>query len=267
MNRMPPMSSDAHGIEFEELAAGFAFAALTVADVERFRTHLADCRRCQQLVAEYRAVVAILPDELEEIDASPGLKGRIVEAARVDSTGRPPEREHRAIIGQDQPTPFRQTRRRENRFWALGLAALLALTIGLGYWNYQLQAHIAQQTAALQAHQQALTAIAAGGRQWVLTGTDQVPGARGILVQDPRDQQPILVVYGLPELPPRQSYQAWVIVGGTPTGAGLLEPGPEGQYLTRLQQPLVNVDTVALTIEPAGGSPAPTGPIVVAGNL
>ena len=71
----------------------------------------------------------------------------------------------------------------------------------------------------------------------------------------------------LPDLPPDRAYQVWVISGGTPLEAGLLSPGRDGVQVARLDRPAGNADTVALTIEPAGGSRAPTGPIVIAGQV
>ena len=66
----------------------------------------------------------------------------------------------------------------------------------------------------------------------------------------------------------RKTYELWAITGGTPRPAGLfgvdakgagglrIEPAPEGRP----------VDVFAITIEPAGGVPAPTGPIVLASS-
>ena len=266
MRRGLDASGADHGLEFEELAAGFALEALDEADLARFRAHVAGCHHCRTLVAEYGAVAASLPEALEEMEASAGLRGRILDAARADQVGRPVAQE-RAAAGESRSVLQGRARPRRGPLWALPLAALFAVTLGLGYWNYRLQEQLADQVAARQLQQQALTAIAAGGRSWTLAGTEQAPQAGGLLVQEPNDPRPLLIVHGLPDLPPQQAYQAWVIVGGTPAEAGMLEPGRGGQQVTRLERPLANVDTVALTIEPAGGSRAPTGPIVVAAKL
>jgi anti-sigma-K factor RskA len=59
----------------------------------------------------------------------------------------------------------------------------------------------------------------------------------------------------------------WVIRNGQPASAAVLRPGAEGQQKVELEQPLSGAQTVAVSVEPAGGSPSPTGPIVLAGNL
>jgi anti-sigma-K factor RskA len=255
-----------HGVEFEELAAGYALGALDEVDRARFRTHLAACPRCRTLTAELSAAAAILPEALEEMDASPDLRQRILSAARADLPDQVEAPDRLSVVEPRLATPAAARRSRTPR-WALPLAALFVVTLGMGYWNYRLQEQLATQAATLQLQQQAIAAIAAGGRSWRLAGTEQAPQAGGLLVQEPNDRRPLLVVHGLPDLPPQQAYQVWVISGGAPTGAGVLEPGSGGQQVTRLDQSLANVDTVALTIEPAGGSRAPTGPIVAAARL
>jgi anti-sigma-K factor RskA len=255
-----------HGVEFEELAAGFALGSLDGADEARFQAHLAGCPYCRTLASELRAAAAIIPEALEEMEATPNLRESILSAARADLPGRMEQQERPSEIEPRLATPA-AARRSRMPLWALPLAALFLVTLGMGYWNYRLQEELATQAATLQLQQQAIAAIASGGRSWSLVGTERAPRAGGLLIQEPNGQPPLLVVHDLPDLPSQQAYQAWVISDGTPTGAGVLEPGRGGQQVTRLEQSLANVDTVALTIEPAGGSRAPTGPIVAAARL
>jgi anti-sigma-K factor RskA len=257
----------AHDEEFEELAAAHALGALDPADEARFGEHLATCERCRTLVAEYEAIAAALPEALRQLEASPDLRSRVLDAAGRDRPDRgeephPPPAEPPARTGQ----PFRPAPRRAS-WWALPIAALFAVTIGLAYWNYGLQQQLAEQSALLRSQQQVLDAVAAGGRQWSVAGTPAAPGAGGVLLEDPNDPRPLLLVHGLSELGPRQAYQAWWIANGTPVEAGLLEPGGGSVHMARLDRPLDNAETVAVTVEPAGGSRAPTGPIVAAGQL
>jgi anti-sigma-K factor RskA len=72
----------------------------------------------------------------------------------------------------------------------------------------------------------------------------------------------------LPKLPAGRVYQLWTITGTTATSAGLLTPDANGAV--RLELPVsanaAKPDAFGLTIEPAGGSPAPTLPIVLLGS-
>jgi anti-sigma-K factor RskA len=65
---------------------------------------------------------------------------------------------------------------------------------------------------------------------------------------------------GLPALSGQQVYQLWAISGGTPASVGLLRDTGAGKAM---ELPARGT-TVAITIEPAGGSEQPTTqPIVV----
>lgn len=263
MMRSPHLPPDADGEAFEELAAAYALDALDSDDAASFRSHLTGCPRCQSLLADYRAVAAAFPLTLDEMEASPKLRSRILATAQREpetpiagqSAATTSVAEHRAAA----PVRFK------SRLWATAAAALFAVALGLGFWTARLQQQLGEQTATLRLHQDALDAIAAGGRQWTLAGTD-APGASGALVQAPGDAQAYLLIR-LPGLPSDRAYQAWVIAGGTPASAGLLKPDPNGPYVLRLERPLTDAQIVAVTEEPSGGSPGPTGPIRAAFTL
>lgn len=264
MNDGDRRAVEPHDETLEELAAGYALEALDADDGARFRGHLDGCDRCQALVAEFTAVTALLPEALTPVVPSPALRDRLLAAAlREPDAADEPELPAPAQLGE------RRAGAREPRstLWAWSLAALFAVSLGFGYWNYRLQQQVTQQALALSSQAQVLQAVAGGGRQWALNGTADAPGAGGVLVQDPNDPRPLLMLHDLPALGQQQAYQAWVIAGGTPLEAGLLERATANAYIGRLDRPLGSADMVAVTLEPAGGSRAPTGPIVAAGRL
>ena len=65
----------------------------------------------------------------------------------------------------------------------------------------------------------------------------------------------------LPPLPPGRTYQLWIISGQLPVGTGLLRPSPDGVVQAVFATPagLTKAAAFAVTIEPEGGAPAPTG--------
>jgi anti-sigma-K factor RskA len=82
-------------------------------------------------------------------------------------------------------------------------------------------------------------------------------GASGHLVVTP-DGAAALVVNDLATAPAGQTYEAWVISGGDPKPAGIFSGG--GARTTfALTQSVPKGATVAVTVEPAGGSQRPTG--------
>jgi anti-sigma-K factor RskA len=69
-------------------------------------------------------------------------------------------------------------------------------------------------------------------------------------------------VTGLPDLPDDQTYQLWALAGEQPRSLDVLPDASAGQpqLVTKSTQPGENA--VAITVEPAGGSAAPTLPII-----
>ncbi|NPA26869.1 MAG: hypothetical protein GXO36_04660 [Chloroflexi bacterium] len=81
----------------------------------------------------------------------------------------------------------------------------------------------------------------------------------------------------LPPLPEGQAYQFWLVKPDQTRDSGAVfaippaesTPLPDGHYLiwVRAPQPLEHYIAFGITIEPATGSPAPTGPRVLFGSL
>jgi hypothetical protein len=73
----------------------------------------------------------------------------------------------------------------------------------------------------------------------------------------------------LPPLPPGRIYQLWFVRGQTPVSAGLLQPDAAGALRTVLNTPrdIVDPQVLAVTQEPAGGLPAPSGQMYLVGTV
>jgi anti-sigma-K factor RskA len=144
-----------------------------------------------------------------------------------------------------------------------------ALQQELARRDQQLQA-AHQQIEALQQQfdgaQNQLAAFENPTRVVALTGTEAAPQISGAFIQ--KDRAGVIVVSGLQPLASDQSYQLWLIPAeGAPAPAGLLEGVAAGSTVQGLTIPTGAEDyaNVGISIEPAGGSPAPTGPIVALG--
>ncbi len=74
------------------------------------------------------------------------------------------------------------------------------------------------------------------------------------------------------ELAPQEGkdYQLWLIRGGAHVPAGILRPDAEGRTLARLSDQVLRdgmPDALAVTVEPQGGMPQPTGPVILRGEV
>lgn len=106
-------------------------------------------------------------------------------------------------------------------------------------------------------------------RQTTLAGLPAAPAAAARVVWNPDTREAVLLAAGLDPTPPGKVYEAWVIAGGAPVPAGTFQVGQDGKAVLRL--PTVDetrvAKTFAVTIEPAPGTQAPTGPMVLAGAV
>jgi len=235
-------------IPFREDIPAYALGALDVDETAALEAHLRTCDSCPQELAAYRAV----SDSL--LLALPPLQ--------------PPAALRRRLQGRLSGTP---TTQRPRPAWslsfgkmALGLAVVLLLAINL-FSVFQVQALQRQQAQAAQQVQTGQAALA----MLAYPDTKSLPistttGISGTLLLDKEHNAALIVLWNLPPLPENQAYQAWLVdPAGDRTSAGLFRPQP-GEALT-IQAILVNQSLsgfkgLGVTIEPAAGSPAPTGP-------
>jgi anti-sigma-K factor RskA len=102
-----------------------------------------------------------------------------------------------------------------------------------------------------------------------LVATDYSPNSTGMLVISSDGEYGVLVVDELPVLDESQQYQLWLIYDGQRTSGGVFSVNDEGygSLLIDSEQPLSSYPAFGITIEPAGGSPGPTGDKVLGGEL
>ena len=98
-----------------------------------------------------------------------------------------------------------------------------------------------------------------------LAGVAPVERARGRLYVSPT-RGLLFAAEDLPVLPPNQSYQLWTIVGGKPVSHGVFELGTNGAAQLLADAAPGMAEAYAVTVEPLGGVPEPTGPKVLLGT-
>jgi len=182
-----------------------------------------------------------------------------------------------------QKTPRRRVKRRMMQaigvhypgwgwVWALGGALALAVAIWLGVQERQRTTELAEArrtllevrgerdrlTAALRFLSDPQTVPASFGK-------GQTAPPRGYVFLHPQ-MGVLLIASNLPPAGAGKTYEMWVIPkGGTPRPAGLFQSeGAGAVHILNGPLDLDTVGTVAVTIEPAAGSAAPTMPIIIA---
>lgn len=97
------------------------------------------------------------------------------------------------------------------------------------------------------------------------------PQARAVAVWDPKKQEGLLKVAGLPALAPNQDYQLWVAAAAykDPLDAGVFIVDPktgEASVAIKPRQPAEGVSAFAISRERKGGVPKSAGPMLLLGQ-
>jgi anti-sigma-K factor RskA len=262
-----------------EMSGLYVLGALAGRDREDFEAHLATCAACAAEVRALGGVTGVLPYAVPQVDPPAALRERILARA-----GAPRSASGDAVTGAVvRPRP------RFARAGWLSAAALLLLSVGLGGYAVSLRGRmtglelrLSEAQARLDRTEQQLAAAvrateAAVVRVAVLTAPDLLqvnlagqaaaPSAAGRAFFS-RSRGLLFAATNLPPLPAGRTYQLWYLTSAAPVSAGLLRPEPDGQVAVRFD---VTPDApapagLAVSIEPDGGVPAPTGALYLAGT-
>jgi len=114
-----------------------------------------------------------------------------------------------------------------------------------------------------------ITLVGAASQATVMFGTDEAPGSQGTFFH--RNEEGALVVHGLKPLPAEQTYQFWLVTeSGEQVSAGLFAVNenvePTWANLA-LPQGVPAYNIVGVSVEPATGSAAPTGPMLLESTI
>jgi anti-sigma-K factor RskA len=206
----------------------------------------------------YREAARVLPYAASEAAPSPDLRGRILAAAVSNQPATAAAAPRRAA----RP-PLRLT---AGTWRTLGAGAVILALLG---WNLSLQQQLRGATAEVvesRAGWNTTTALLNDPtvRAVALAGD----GATGHVWATDGGDVGCVVIEGLPDLADGKVYQIWLRTNNQPVGVGTFEThGGSTWLLIWPKRPLRDFETLGVTIEPSGGSPAPTGQRVLFGSL
>lgn len=276
------MDAPEHG-EWLEGAALAALGALDREDQARFAAHLrSGCALCLAELREAERTCAALAALARPEPAPSLLRERV-----LASCARPASPFEVPPVGGRARPPAASAPRRAGRGWLRPLAATAAaVALALVAWRtagtlereraLRHQAELAlvraeSAGAAAERERDRLVALvetvaAPSSRAIVLAGAQNVPGARGRAFVEPVGQRIVLLVHDLPPPPPGRTYQLWTIEAGVPASAGTFATSLAGlaRFSSSTPARLGEAIALAVTVEPEGGVPQPSGPVVLA---
>jgi anti-sigma factor RsiW len=272
--------------DLHTLAGAYAVDALDDDERQAVESHLAECAECAQEVRKLQAAAAKL-GAAEETAPPPRMREAVL--ARISDVRQlPPDADGDGGLRRGHGDPGGgpqsgrgghgsgavplQDRRRPGRplsgwIGAIAAAVLLAAAITLGAVSVNLNNKLDDERAELAEVSRVLTAPDAH----VVPGKVPGPGrdGRGSVVASQQLDSAVFAASGLPAPADGRTYQLWFVgADRSARSAGLFRPNANGQAAPRvLDGDLGNAQAVALTDEPAGGSPQPTSPPLLALEL
>jgi anti-sigma-K factor RskA len=264
--------------KLSELCSIYALGALDGEELREFEAHLeTGCPLCGQQIREYGETVASIPEALANVRPSPDLKDRLM--ARLDQ-----EVPRRGVVDFKPVTPLAKPQPKHGWLpWACAVAAGIALTVsltrvsslnrGLAEKQQQLNEQLEQLKVfqRLLSDEKEVTQFVAkpGSRITSLAGTDKSPQAAGKILWNAQEKKAFFYASNLAAPPEGKTYQLWMIAGNKPIDAGIFSVGPDGSGFLKVPSLLDadNAQKFAVTLEPAGGVPQPTGDMHLLGSL
>jgi anti-sigma-K factor RskA len=244
--------------DYKEMIPARALSALDAAEMRALNDHLSECDECRMELQEWEATAAAMAVSAKPMEPSPEVRERLLNEIRRE-------------LSSPQVIPFRSaTRNIWTSFGSLGaIAAVILVTVlivGLiMFWreNRALQRELVNSREFLQ------LVNTPGSRVTELRGTVVGADATAKLVYD-NNGRAMLMADKLPRVPEGKEYQLWFIVANNPPMPGkTFVPDSAGHGVLTDHMPHAALDSpvFAITVEPAGGVPAPTGQIYLTSQV
>jgi anti-sigma-K factor RskA len=249
----------------------YALGALDDAEKQDFESNLATRGDCARKIAEAQGRMALLAFAAPRVEPSPGVKERLMR--RLHSTV---EGSGGSVPAASIPAPAEGI---FGRWWAVLLplcGALVLATMLLWLHNVQLNRQLAdlrkimidQQKQLEESHHMA-DLLAMRDTVVVPLWEQKTPNTVGARVVYNAREGMMMCDGMLPPAPADKSYQLWLVpMNGAPISAGVFNPKSGQMSHMMMKLPAgVTPKEFAVSLEPAGGMPQPTGPMVLVGPV
>ena len=239
-------------IDIHHLSAAYALDALDERERMAFEAHYPSCEVCRADVVAFRATLTQVA-AAQSTDPPVSMKSRVM--AEVAQT-----RQLSPLLPNRATDLAERRRRRQRRLvGVLAVAAAVALFV--------VGAVVLRHGDEQPAYASALAEVMAEPDARLLDLVAGASAAEGMVrVAWTFDgETAVLFADGLTAAPDGSAYELWLISGGVPQPMRVLQPAADGEL-----RAVVDIDAApdawGLTIEPVGGSPAPTGEILFLGT-
>ncbi len=241
--------------QWSELAEVYAIDALDGEELEAFRSHLeTGCVECRRRVREAQETLLAFHDESSRVAPPAAVKTALFQ--RIGAEGFPP-RAHGPRV-----TPA-----------LLAAGATGIVLIATFIVMARMPAGV-PSAARVAVHDTGMTEILSAPSvvRVELAGQPEDPSAGAVMVWNPETKRGCFTTRGLKALGPDRVFQLWAIAEGeAPVSVGVFAVDAEGcvhaDFPALANRNNKTYGTFAVTAEPAGGVPRPTGPMHLSGRI
>jgi len=244
---------------YEELAAAYSLGILDPGEKAEFEAHIkAGCPVCESELPWLEKAVDNLAYAAPSVPLPEGLREKVLARFQPETPPAvpvPPPLQERTSIWPKLAFGF-------------GIAASL-IAIYSGFTAHNLSKEVQKLTAEIAGLRQQLTstqmrlafALSPMNEVLELAGQPVSPNARGKVIWNAVQGSGFFTAGGLPQIPEDKTYQLWVIAGGQPVSVDVFSVDSTGAVEVKMAglPPTEQINAFAVTLEPAGGVPQPTG--------
>jgi anti-sigma-K factor RskA len=263
--------------QFIQRSSDYALGALTPNEAQEFEAYLSGAtEKEREILGEFTSVTSMLPLALERKTPPPHVKQQLMQ--RIVLSARAHESAHARTDELTRPT------RRTMNWMPWGIGAGLAMVALFSFYVMNLMGTIADQNSKLASmetrlvelrdelsrREEQLKVLAAREIHIsIMSGLQVNPVGYGKIIWDPEKKSAILQVSNLPAVPADKDYQLWVIKDKKPISAGVFAVADREPNFFKIENlAAVNpkeINAFAVTLEPKGGVPQPTGEMYMMG--
>ncbi|HEX4001341.1 MAG TPA: anti-sigma factor [Candidatus Acidoferrales bacterium] len=253
--------------DFDLLALG----ALEGNERQALEMHVESCADCARKLSAARGRVAMLSLAAPRVEPPAAVKQRLM--AQVRATAAPAGATGAASTARDRPAPPSPF----SRWWNAVLipvgVALALVTLLLWHENRALDRQLETLRASVNQQQQELNEAREVAELMTSQATITIPlaqqagmpkGSAHVMYNAKMD----MIMYDgeIMPAPSAKTYQLWLVpVKGNPISCGTFSGQPD-HWMMKLPEGM-SPKEFAVTLEPAGGMPHPTGPMVLMGSV
>jgi anti-sigma-K factor RskA len=247
--------------EFADDLALYALGALPPAERTALEKHLSECPDCRRELQQLRGGTALLALSVSQQMPPARARQGLMSAIAAES--------HRT----------RAPKARAWRMWIPSMTAVALAVVAVVLWRQDANLHrqmanleenySRQQEQLRTANEVLATLTDPAAARFTLSAANIPPRPQGKAIYARDRGGLIFLASHMPALPSQKAYELWLIpASGAPIPAGVFKPDANGSA-TVINPPLpgnVEAKTFAVTVEPEGGSSAPTSQPIMVGT-